>query len=205
MLDELVRVNAVGQSDAIDGAKAVLRVLDERPEAKLAQPPPEQVVAGLVPLPHRGKALPAHLVERLAHGEEQAHGGSVVVGPRVTEEAPLLADLKDVEVENVHWGLAVLHLVDGAVTEVNGRQAGRAAQALLRAGVHQVDAPLVGEEGLATESADRVHAQEGAVLGAQLCDALELLPRARAALAVGCEEEVRLVLVEGGSDLVKRQ
>ena len=64
------------------------------------------------------------------------------------------------------------------------RRAWRRAQDLLRAAVHGVHAPRVGEEGHAAQRAHRVHQQQRAVRVAQLAQPRQVLVHARAAVAL---------------------
>ena len=87
-------------------------------------------------------------------------------------------------------GLARIHAGQRALAEGDGRQAGRAAQAFLRAAVAGVDAPVVHAQVVAAEAGDGVHDEQGAAGVDEVGQAGEGLMRAGAGFGMDDAEEL---------------
>src|SRR5262249_35136042 len=90
--------------------------------------------------------------EAFANGVHRGGAGGVVIlaaGVEAVEEL-------EVEIERLYGSPARLHAIPGAGRDGDGREAGRAAEAFLRATVGDVDAVLVDQHGHAAERGDAV-------------------------------------------------
>ena len=110
---------------------------------------------------------------------------------------PVGLEQVEVEVPAVGGRLAGLDGAPGGGGEGDGGGAGRRGEALLRARVGGVDAPLVDLDGNAAEGGDAVEEQQGAVLLAERGDGLDGLADAGGGLGVDDGDE----LGGGGAEL----
>jgi hypothetical protein len=117
-----------------------------------------------VPLPHRREALVEDPAQGGVQADDHRDGCGVVVGPAATPGRGL-ADVAAEEVEvEVPAPRPLDASLEGTVADRERRQPGCDAQALLGAGVPDVDAPLVGAQLDAADAGDRVGEQEGIAL-----------------------------------------
>ena len=112
----------------------------------------------------------------------------------------------EVEVEEpaLHDGCARLDASDGALGERNGRQAGRAGQAFLAAGIHRIDAPFVHIQRRAAQAGDAIHDGERAEFLRDLAERLGVALRAGRGFGMHEGEDLCIrIRLEGVAHLVR--
>mmetsp|Transcript_19465 Transcript_19465/g.49518 ORF Transcript_19465/g.49518 Transcript_19465/m.49518 type:complete len:350 (+) Transcript_19465:536-1585(+) len=203
-LGERGPVHALGHLDRVHSGQPELVLLHKGLQPQGLEARPQLVVHVQVPLPHGVQPLLRHDRHRLAHGVKGGHGAGVVVRP-LAEPPPVVAHQVEVQVVGGGRALARQQLLQCALPQHHGRRAGGPRQALLRARVDRVNAPVVREQRHAAQRAHRVHQQQRAVLAAQLAQARQALVRARRRLALAQEQQLGLVRGDGRLERVVRE
>lgn len=96
---------------------------------------------------------------------------ATITPPPPTPHPRPAAHQVEIEVVGADLGLATQQLGHGPLAQHERRGARGRGQALLRAGVHRVDLPRVGQQRHAAQRGHGVNQQQGAVLAAQRADA----------------------------------
>ena len=151
----------------------------------------EQPVAGH----HIVEALVLDHAERDVEPEEQRHRG------RERARALALALRGAAPVEVVAAAAAGLGVLERALGDARERQPGRAHQRLLRAGHHDVDAPLVLPQLGGAEAGDGVEGEDRAVPGGDLGDRLDVVHDAGRGLAQRREHDLDVLVTQQPVDL----
>ena len=199
---DLGLVDSLRHPDGGERGDAAGGVLHVEGEAHRLQAVPEHLRVRPVTFPARLEALLDHEAQAFAEGVDERRGDRVVVG---AVPAPVALEEVEVEVPGVGGPGAGRH---GRAAERAHRDRGhprRAAQALLRAGVGRVRAPLVEEDRCAPERRHAIHDQQGAVAVGDLAEAVHRLERPGRGLGVDEGHGLRLRLRHRGLDLLGRE
>jgi len=114
----------------------------------------------------------------------------VMVSARAFIASPIVSEEKGVQIERLHFTLAVLHFLHGQLAEGNWRQTRRGVQALLRGGIHAINLESISVERRSAQRRDCIDDEQRVVLVTEIAEAVQLLADARGALAL--DEEDRL-------------
>src|ERR1035438_2026956 len=138
------------------------------------------------------------LVQRIGHVD----GRGVMVEAATAATDVILAQHRHIEIPGLHLGLARIHAGQRAFAEADGRQAGRAAQALLGAAIDGVDTPVIHAYLMPAETGHHVHYEQRIMFVDNISEAGERLMSASAGLGMDDAQQPGLrVAVERGADL----